>query len=218
MVDPVAPTASQCVLVPIGVTGDAVPSIHTSDTESIVSREGHSDCEGDDQDPVPISDPPLPLCQFRVVGVRGCGVPMCEARMFDESSPRVEGSLPVSNAHRVGRDRRHSACVPQLEVVLVVAKVVAPDLFEGARFRKHSCNDSRVESRHLFWPTNDRVQPEEFRPLRVVSDVQSVTTRAGPPEPRRCCTWASYPQVARRSKVQPWHQGQTRRWPCFRTR
>ena len=38
---------------------DATPSLHTSDTESILSREGHSDCEGD-LDPVLTADPPLP--------------------------------------------------------------------------------------------------------------------------------------------------------------
>ena len=55
--------------------------------------------------------------------------------MFDESSSRVhEGSIPVSDAHRVGSDRRgpfppgHSARVPWLEVVLAVAKVVAPQI------------------------------------------------------------------------------------------
>ena len=56
MVDPVAPTFvesrdSQPVPIPIGVIGDTAPSI--------VSREGYSDCEGD-QDPVPTSDPLLP--------------------------------------------------------------------------------------------------------------------------------------------------------------
>ena len=29
--------------IPVGVTGDAAPRIHTSDTESILSREGHAD-------------------------------------------------------------------------------------------------------------------------------------------------------------------------------
>ena len=141
--------------IPFGVTGDQAPSIHTSDTESI-ARFHFRSASSTHCSPVGTV-----LCQFRVAGVRGSGVSVCQERMFDESSPRVhEGSLPVSDAHRFGRDRLgpfspcHSACVPRLEVVLC-----STDLPEEARFRKHSCNvgwkHSRVESGHLFWPANE---------------------------------------------------------------
>ena len=58
-----------------------------------------------------------------------------------------------------------------LEVVLVATKVVAP---QKSPSRKHCCNvgwkHSRVESGHLFWPANERVQLVDLRRLRIASD------------------------------------------------
>ena len=224
--------------IPIGVTGDAVPSIHTSDTESIVSREGHSDCEGD-QDPVPISDPPLPpvAAQLERFSASFEWLASVDVESLFAKRACLMKAVPgfMKGAYRsamrialaeIDEGRSHQAILRSSrgwKLFLLLPRLLLHRSPEGARFRKHSCNvgwkHSRVESGHLFWPANERVQPEEFRLLRVASDVQSVTiSRAGPPEPRLWCTWASYLQPATRSKVQHWHQGQTRRWPCCRTR
>ena len=196
--------------IPIGVIGDAVPSIHTSTRKAL--------CPGK---------------VIRIVKVIKIAFSF-QIRLFHLLQLGWNGSLQVSSgwspwmwtlfakraclmkavpgfmkgAYRsamrialaeIDEGRSHHAFCARPAVgscSCCCQGCCSTDPPEGARFRKHSCNvgwkHSRVESGHLFWPANERVQPEEFRLLRVASDVQSVTmSRAGPPEPRRWCTWAS---------------------------
>ena len=95
-----------------------------------------------------------------------------------ESNPRVhEGSLPVQRC--ASRWQRSTRAVPTTPFCARPAvgscscccqRLLLHRSPRGARFRKHSCNvgwkHSRVESGHLFWPANERVQPVELRPLR----------------------------------------------------
>ena len=117
-------------------------SIHTSDTESIVSREGHSDCEGD-QDPVPISDLPFPpvsaqrfsasfewLASVDVESLfakRAClmkAVPGFMKGSYRSAMRIALAEIDEGRSHQAG----HSALLPRLEVVPVVAKGVAPQI------------------------------------------------------------------------------------------
>ena len=145
-VDPEAPTsAPHQTSIPIGVTGDIATSIHTSDTESIVSREGHSDFEGD-QDPVPISDPPFPPVFEWLASVDVQSLFAKRACLMKPVPGFMKGSywsaMRIALAD-IDEGRSHQPfCTPPVvgSCSCCCQGCCSTDLPEGARFRKHSCN------------------------------------------------------------------------------
>ena len=201
-----------------------------------MSKEIHSDCECD-QDPVPISDGPLPHIEAQLERLSASfeWLASVDLESLFAKSARLMKAVPwfMNEAHRsamrialgkIDEGRSHHAILRAshgCKLFLLLPRLLSTDLPRG---QDSETSVVTSDGSILAWRVGissgqqtKKVQPVEFRLLRVASDVQSVTmSRAGPPEPRRWCTWASYPQLARCSKVHLWHQGQTRRWPCSR--
>ena len=81
---------------------------HMSDTQSVDSRGGHSDFEGDPESELPSARSSTchhrssgeSFSQFRVVGIRRFGIRFQPARLCHESSSRFhEGSVPFRHEH-----------------------------------------------------------------------------------------------------------------------
>ena len=85
------------------------------------------------------------LCQFRVVGVRGCGVPVCQARMFDETSWH-QAILRASRGWKL---------------FLLLPRLLLHRSPRGGKIPKAQLQ-RRMEafSRGDWAPVNERVQPE----------------------------------------------------------
>ena len=148
-----------------------------------MSREGHSDCEGD-QDPVPTSDPPLPPVASQLERVSasfewlasGDLESLFAKRACLKAVPRFmkgayRSAMRIALAE-IDEGRSHHAILRASrgwKLFLLLPRLLLHRSPRGGKIPK------AVESGHLFWPANERIQPVEFRLLRVASDVQPAT-------------------------------------------
>ena len=168
-----------------------------------MSKEIHSDCECD-QDPVPISDGPLPHIEAQLERLSASfeWLASVDLESLFANSARLMKAVPwfMKEAHRsamrialgkIDEGRSHHAILRAshgCKLFLLLPRLLSTDLPEGARFRNLSCNvgwkHSRVESGHLFWPANEEssargVQAFTGRQRRPVrDDVESRAARA----------------------------------------